>query len=94
MTKIVTITDRARIAAATTLEAYYRNQVEALTQLCLDHEAEIATVNADRAADAEAHIRALDEQEAGFLARIAGLEDELRQARSESVAVGAQADGE
>ena len=87
MTTIVTVTDRARLAAAATLEGYYREQVLALTQLCLNRDAEIAALNAD-------HLKALEEQEAGFLARIAGLEDELRLARGAAPIVEAATNGE
>ena len=94
MTKVVTITDRARLSQAASLEDYYRLRAETLMQYGLDLEAELATVRADRAADVEQHLRALDEQEARFLEQIAGLEDELRVARGVAATAGEPTDGE
>lgn len=87
MTTTVEVTDRARLAAASSLEGFYCDQVLALTQLCLNRQAEIAALKSD-------HVKALEEQEAGFLARIAGLEDELRMARGTAQIVEAATDGE
>lgn len=94
MTKTVTITDRARLSEAANLEGYYRLRTEALMQNSIDQAAEITALKAAAEKAEEAHQAALEEQEAGFLARIAGLEDELRMARSASLAKEVLADGE
>lgn len=94
MTNQVTITDRARLNEALNIEGYYRMRAEALIQNSFDLTAEINALKAAAEKAEQEHLAALEEQEAAFLARIAGLEDELRVARSASVPAEVLTDGE
>ncbi|MEA3533734.1 hypothetical protein [Rhizobium sp. CC-YZS058] len=78
----LTITVEAQLNEANSLVAHLRTRCMILSQQLLNQEAETKALKSAAVEAEAAHSAALEEIETGLLARIAGLEDDLRIAQS------------